>query len=421
MTFNVPEPQIPPSISQSSSRSTETHSDSATTTATARHTPSMAFERNSYFQRLSTMPLSTKLPQPLMCLVETARSILFVTSQIYQTIEHYANNAIDEQHSAVFKRVLEPANADMVQLIRSLDRYDQSSRKGLPPGPICRSLVESCRNTVSVTHKAVGLFAIQLRVAPCEDFRYSRWILLELYASTAEISVAWQNLLPHSDSLKGFVTGRGAASDSHSNSPSIPSRSDSLYPVPRLRNTDLSSVRTHLARRHAGSFSYRDVEIGKDLHEEPPTLSGRTPISALRIAPKRQATAPPVSSGLLSAPGMLHSKSEEAVTSRRPRIDDPFESQPSSSSRRTPSRSKPTDPVVDIEIVQGTLETIELVARLWDSVGESVTADQHLRDLINRGRELGKNLQVGLRKSLENECRIDYQSSEDVLVLFKVS
>ncbi|KAJ3522312.1 hypothetical protein NMY22_g11944 [Coprinellus aureogranulatus] len=286
----------------------DSKSDAPVSTAPERSTPSMAFERNSYFQRLSTMPTSIKLPAPLSSLVETARSILFVTSQIYQTIEHYANHAIDEKYSASFKRVLEPANSDMLQLIRALDRFDTTSQKSLPPPHICRAIAETCRNTVVVTNRAIGMFAIQLRMAPCDDHRYSRWILLELYASTAEISVAWANLLPHMDALKTFLLPKL----SHHSRPSLThdyQHYDPHHASVRLRNPDFVASRTHNARRHAGSFSYRDVELGKVLPaiDEPLSssggIAGQTP--TLRI-PKRQATAPPTAPSLgtsLSLPG----------------------------------------------------------------------------------------------------------------------
>ncbi|EFI28395.1 hypothetical protein CC1G_13929 [Coprinopsis cinerea okayama7 len=427
---------LQPSISQNSARSIETRSDATPTSKT----PSMAFERNSYFQRLSTMPQSVKLPPPLFCLVETARSILFVTSQIYQTIEHYANHAIDEKHAAVFRKVLEPANNDMMQLIRALDRYDTSSRKGTPSGPICRTLIESCRNTIAVTHKAVGLFAIQLRIAPCEDFRYSRWILLELYASTAEISVTWQNLVPHSDALKGFLSGKsGSLLSIPDPSTSSATRSDSLYPMARLRTNDLSAIRTHNARRHAGSFSHRDVEIGKDLpnYDEPPILPGRTPVSALRAMPKRQATAPPSmfspggSSSNITVPPVPLSRSttEDTANSRRGhRLDDSIEPQQSLPRQKSVPRLKSFDlnadsrVRVDSGVIQTTLESLEATSQLWDTFEDSqASADLQIQDSLTRVRELSKKVSLALRVALDNDCSVDRYLFEDTVALSKLT
>ncbi|TFK29822.1 hypothetical protein FA15DRAFT_180243 [Coprinopsis marcescibilis] len=429
--YNFVDTQLKPSISRNSAASMDTQSDSTLT----RGTPSMAFQRNSYFQRLTTMPQSIQLPQPLLCLVETARSILFVTSQIYQTVEHYANHAIDEKDAFVFKKVLEPANADMLQLINSLERYDTSTRKGLPSGPVCRALLESCRNTIAVTHKAVGLFGIQLRIAPCEDFRYSRWILLELYASTVEISVAWQNLLPHSEALKVFLNGKPGsaflAAMSESFQPSR--RNDGLSPAPRLRNTDFSSVRTHNARRHAGSFSHRDVEIGKELpnnYDEPvPRLVVQTSASTLRI-PKRQVTAPPAVPSLpikLALPAFSSSSipEEDSPSGHHFRIDDTQDPPPLSVGQTSNSRSQDFAGEirhrVDSHAIRVMLESLDSTQNLWITVEESLAPlDPSTRELVSRGRDIGKKIVLTLRDAIENSRGVNQQSVDSMQLFIKV-
>ncbi|KAJ2931329.1 hypothetical protein H1R20_g5656, partial [Candolleomyces eurysporus] len=420
-------------IRQNSLPSNETRK--AQGSSPSRSTPSMAFERNSYFQRLSTMPTSTKLPAPLLTLAETARSILFVTSQIYQTIEHYANHAIDEQHSLVFKRVLEPANTDMVNLIRALDLFDSTSQKSLPPPPVCRAIVEACRNTVSVTGKAVRMFGIQLGVAPCEDHRYSRWILLELYASTAEISVAWQNLLPHAEDLKPFLHGKLIhrqglpllQTPSFGPPTSHPSSAEEQFPALRLRNPDFASIRTHNARRHAGSFSYRDVELGKVLPsvEEPPIPSLRTP--------KRQVTAPPTApslNGSLSLPGPPHQpafslgRSEGASFMRHNRdhsFEQPLRSAPTSISKLksldlpAALRQKP-----DREPLQSIRQTLEAAPKICDMIEDAITpSDFTAKDLLRKLRELSRKLSISLRGA-EGDKTLDAQMSENAHLLFKL-
>ncbi|TEB35919.1 hypothetical protein FA13DRAFT_1623434, partial [Coprinellus micaceus] len=403
-------------------------------------TPSMAFERNSYFQRLSTMPTSVKLSPPLLCLVETARSILFVTSQIYQTIEHYANHAIDEKYSAAFKRVLEPANTDMLLLIRALDRFDTTSQKSLPPPHICRAIADTCRNTVVVTNKAVVMFAIQLRMAPCEDHRYSRWILLELYASTAEISVAWQNLLPHMDSLKTFLH----AKLSHHSRPSLSSheyqQGESPYPALRLRNADFAAARTHNARRHAGSFSYRDVELGKVLPsiDEPlgssGGIAGQTP--TLRI-PKRQATAPPTAPALgslgssLSLPGphpppfsfgRADGPSLPRHHSREPSFDQPLRSAPTGSKLKsldlpTAVRQKP-----DRDTLLSIRQTVDSSSKVWDMIEDAITpSDATSREVVRKTREISRKLSIGLRNAIDSDKLSDPHLNENAQSFLKVS
>ncbi|KAF5324937.1 hypothetical protein D9611_004582 [Ephemerocybe angulata] len=405
-----------------------------------RATPSMAFERNSYFQRLSTMPTSVKLPAPLLCLVETARSILFVTSQVYQTIEHYANHAIDQKYSATFKRVLEPANSDMLQLIRALDRFDAASQKSLPPPPVCRTIAETCRNTIVVSSRAVGMFAIQLRMAPCDDPRYSRWILLELYASTAEISVAWQNLLPHMEALKSFLHGKAhhqplsllqapafGTSFSQSNQ-----RTELQYPPPRLRNADFAAIRSHNARRHAGSFSYRDVELGKVLPsiDEPPSLpAGAGQLATLRT-PKRQATAPPTAPSLgsslsLPAPYTPASTSYRSESfsrhSREPSLDQPLRSAPTAGvklkSLDLPSaiRQKP-----DRETLLSIRQTMESSPKVWDAIEDAITpSDTTAKEIIRKAREICRKLSLGLRNVMESDKSSDVHLGENAQLLTK--
>lgn len=405
--------------------------------------PSMAFERNSYFQRLSTMPTSVKLPTPLSSLVETARSILFVTSQIYQTIEHYANHAIDQKYSAAFKRVLEPANADMLELIRALDKFDATSQKGMPQPPVCRAIVDACRKTVVVTGRAVGVFAIQLRLAPCDDHRYSRWILLELYASTAEISVAWQNLLPHLDALRSFLHGRPVLhhhqpSATHLQAPPFSQSppSNPQYPPLRLRNTDMAAFRSHNARRHAGSFSYRDVELGKVLPsiDEPPNMPGFASQTPTMRNPKRMATIPatppPPLAGSVSGPGAFpptfslnrSEGSSLAYHSREPSFDQPFRSAPTNGSKLksldlpTAVRHKP-----DREAILSIRQTLESSPKIWDTVEDAITpSDAASRDIVRKARELSRKLSIGLRNALESDRLSDPQLTENAQLLSKV-
>ena len=404
-------------------------------------TPSMAFERNSYFQRLSAMPTSIKLPAPLLCLAETTRSVLFVSSQIYQTIEHYASHAIDEKHSTIFKKLLEPASADMVLLIQALDRFDSTSRKGLPPPPVCRGVAETCRNVITAINKAVYMFAIQLKVAPCDDHRYSRWILMELYASTAEISVAWQNLVPHTTSLKSYLAGRTVQNHSQPPPPLLqapvfgPSLSnqsrqgDGDYPVPRLRNTDLSSMRTHNARRHAGSFSYRDVELGKVLPsiDEPGSSSsgGSGQFPTVR-APKRQATAPvtaPSLNGSLSLPisqppvGRLDSR----LHSRETSVDQAFRSAPLGPSVPKLKSFDAGRPKTEREGLQNVKHAMESVAKVWDSLEDAITpSDTASKDLVKKGRELSRRLSSPLRAAMDGDKIAESQVNECSQQMLKV-
>lgn len=270
--------------------------------------PIVSVERSSYFRRSSTIPTNTSLPQPLRILSLSARGILFSLGQLYQTLDQYSQEDGNERLSTIFRKVLEPANVTMLHLIRSLDRFDDVSQKSTPSPAVCRALVESCRDTVTVFRKAVGLFIAQLGYLISEDSRYVRWLVLELFAVFAELSHAWQCMVAQLEPLKSFLSssflkpptfGSVTAIDNLANSSNS---NDHLAPSIRLRPAEATQAgRTRTARRHAGSFSTKDVQIGKELpsYDILPTLAGglasdsQTP--TLRT-PKRQVTLPVVTS-----------------------------------------------------------------------------------------------------------------------------
>ncbi|KAG5220822.1 RAM signaling network component [Salix suchowensis] len=265
--------------------------------------PSMAFERNSYFRRLSTLPtaVSTVLPQPLLCLIDSARSILFAVCQVYLALEHYTVQATDDRLPNVLRKVLDPANSDMMHFINSLDRFDAMSRKMLPPPAICRAVVESCKDTVSVFGKAMGVLALQLKMLAHEDVRYLRSLLLTLYGATAEISCAWAGMAPHIEAIKPLLYAKPPSSNhlaAISNSEVYPlsapvtksthgHEGSGAFPL-RSANGTTGVVR---ARRHAGSFSSKDVEIealrpSHSRQGSQASLQGSSTSSSPLVAPK---------------------------------------------------------------------------------------------------------------------------------------
>ncbi|KAK7035733.1 leucine-rich repeat-containing protein SOG2 [Favolaschia claudopus] len=264
----------------------------ASPTRTVPPVPSMAFERNSYFRRLSKLPaatISNTIPKPLLSLIDSARSILFAMCQVYQSLEHYTLHAPDDRLKSVLRKVLDPASADMMQLINALDRFDAMSRKMLPPHAVCRGVVESCRDTVASFGKAVGVLGLQLKVlASADDVRYLRTMLLMMYGATAEVAAAWQAMVPQIETMRPLL---------HPKTFPIPSPNPvgnpdhAEHPVPRPHVAATGGGRTR-ARRHAGSFSSKDVEIGKKLpsYEDAPFMAGgvashsHTPVPR---APKR--------------------------------------------------------------------------------------------------------------------------------------
>lgn len=341
-------------------------------------------------------------------------------------------HAIDDRISSVLRKVLDPAGADMMQLINSLDRFDTMSRKMLPSPTICRGVVESCKDTVAVFGKAVGVLALQLKVILTgDDIRYSRWILLELYAATAEVSCAWQTMLPQIDSIKPLLRAKifvaqsplvlGAGSEGYSTSPSTTPAPDSVSLRPGVLGTPASAnvgkIRT--ARRHAGSFSYKDVEIGKKLpsYDDVPGMFGgvvsgvATQTPTLRT-PKRQTTVPittvsspspastPVVSASTSTSTSLFSESLRGNHSRQgsqASLQTSASSSPSLPSKTTflelPSNSKSQ---VDKEALQAVQAAVEVAPTVWDMMedmlGDVLNTKASVRETLETARAVTARL-----------------------------
>ncbi|KAF8628409.1 hypothetical protein AX15_003931 [Amanita polypyramis BW_CC] len=393
--------------------------------STPRAIYSVASERNSYFRRLSTFPASITLPQSLLYLVDTARSMLFAACQVYQTLDHYIVNT-DERFSSVLRKVLEPASSDMLQLIASLDRFDSISRKALPTPAVCKAVIESCRDTAAAFNKVVRVMTLQLQVlVTCDDVRYSRLLLIELYAATAEIACAWRKMVPEIHHLRSLLhtnwsINQPATSTSEAK---FTSPLDLHAPAPRHHingsgsngiSTSISRART--VRRHAGSFSSRDVEIGKQLPSHDSSYGGGSQgrPHAFR-APRRQATTPaalPLTQNNLHVPSSPTSAIRP--TSRGAELIDRYHSRngsqlsihPSSSASVPPSiPNKVTTSLdlpsssrmqVDKEALHAIKGTVDIAPSVWDMI-ESALEDVlpvrvDIRDGLNRARAVTKRL-----------------------------
>lgn len=347
--FSIPSPlsqrQDSGSSVSSGFRSRPFGKDSSQTSPPGPHPSSMTFERNSYFRRLSTLPvtlISDAIPKPLTSLIDCARSILFAVSQIYQTLEHYTIYAIDDRLSSILRKLLDPASVDMMHLISSLDRFDAISRKAIPSPSVCRGVVKSCKDTVAVFGKAVSVLSLQLKViAAGDDARYVRSMILVLYGAAAEVSWAWQAMVPHIEAIKPLLRGRTHPTPSPStmgseaysaSTPSSASQSpaDQSSSLPSLRHpaNGVASERIRVARRHAGSFSSKDVEIGKTLpsYDDVPlpplsrAITGQnTSVSSSRRVVKRQGTLAPMALTISSpSPTSPYSNTSQGESSRAP-------------------------------------------------------------------------------------------------------
>jgi len=275
-------------------------------------------ERHAYFRRLSAHPanaISKSIPISMLSLVECARSLFFVVSQVYQALSHYITHTLNPQLSSVLRKVTDPAYTYMMQLKEALERFDATGRKVMPPSFLCRSLVESCGDTAAVFGKAMTMLALQLNIlASKDDDRYLRSLILTFYGAVAEISQAWQAMIPHIEAIKSHLVEhrRAPGVKGHLAAPLGLCTSDvppASAPLARSRPAQSKTLgRTRTTRRHAGSFSSKDVEIGKslasyDIPPPPVALSSSTPSTALRGGPRHPAV--PLSASTCNLAPML--------------------------------------------------------------------------------------------------------------------
>lgn len=380
-------------------------------------TTSITTERNSYFRRLSTLPPSGALPQHLINLIESSRSFLFAMCQIYQSLEQYAALVIDDRFSVVLRKVLEPAHDDMTQFIQGLELFDSASRTSLPSSTECRSLLEKCRDCAASFGKAVNVLILRLQVDPGEDPRFSRWLLLEMYAATAEISGAWKSMQGHTDNLKSYLRARDNAIPFH-----FPENIATLE-VPSQGGLRAGmSGRKRTSRRHAGSFSSKDVEIGKKLpsYEIPPALtggvlSGPAPHVPTLRTPKRQATAPALySTPRITSPTPFlnhNSSSEERLKSHFRQNSQ--KSNPNFSPSSSPSHvakglnldfTSSSKQKVDFEALNAIQHAVEAAPGVWDMVAETLSASsaqtkqEEVRAILEQAQSVTRKLSEIMNK-----------------------
>lgn len=389
---------------------------------------SVATERNYYFQRLSKLPLSNPLPQYLANFAESARSLLFAMCQIYQSLEQYAALVIDDRFSVVLRKVLDPAHFDMMQFIQALEQFDSMSRSSLPPPTACRNLLERCRDCAMAFGKAVNVLVLRLQVDPGDDLRFSRWMLLEMYAATVEIAGAWKSMQSHSSNLRSYVRQK--------DSPVQLSESVSGLDSPSQHTLRVGiSARTRTARRHAGSFSSKDVEIGKKLpsYDMPSSfrggvLSGPAPHIPTLRTPKRQATAP-VASSMTGAPLPLSlwNSSEERSTSHirhDSQKSDPNYSPSSSPFKDSQGNSKRK---IDFEALNAIQKAVETAPKVWDMVADTLLSrpnqnEQAVHAVLGEARSVTMKLSEIISKMHSGDLMSEKKLlQEDAQLFLKVT
>ncbi|GAA5929324.1 uncharacterized protein JCM15063_004120 [Sporobolomyces koalae] len=231
--------------------------------------PTHDFDRNSgaYFRRQSMLPASTiakTVPATLLQFVEAIRGILFSLSQIYSALRQFIVFASQGRLPATIARSLGLADQTTNALINALDRFDAQARRGVPPQQVVKQVFLSCRESVAVFGQLVGVLQPQLKtLTDGTDIRFTRTLLLMLYGSMGEIANSWSSVLPlfpaldqdPSSASTMVVLQPPTPSPTLERSVSMAS-SGSNGAGPRL--TRARSV----TRRHAGSFSVEDVQLG---------------------------------------------------------------------------------------------------------------------------------------------------------------
>lgn len=392
--------------------------------------PPMDAERNSYFRRLSalTPTLSKTIPPQLLALIDAVRGILFSVCQIYQALQHYTVYAIDERLSAVLLKVLQPATTCMSQLIQALDRFDSISRRTLPSSALCRNVVETCRENVMVFGKAVGVLSLQLKViAMNDDARYTRQMLSVLYAATGEISNAWGSIASQLDAVKPFLShhrpspiranhmassGLGSATYPPL---SAPIGASQLFPAPRPHTRTNSNgppdSKGRLNRRHAGSFSYKDVELGKMLpsYVEEPLPSAGVPTTPVVRSPALRAGRRPTA---VSSQGGIHHDGTIRPSTSGSKWDS--HSRQSSASSLVPITISPSlghkPPALDVasatinwidkEAIEAVKSAVEAAPAVWDMTDEMLQDDPatrtELQGKLSKAKDVTERLREGI-------------------------
>ncbi|GEM07751.1 RAM signaling pathway, SOG2 [Rhodotorula toruloides] len=220
-------------------------------------------ERSSgaYFRRMSMLPVSTiskTVPLALLQFADAIRGILFSLSQVFSALRQFVVFAAQDRLPPPVARIMSIADTTMTALINALDRFDSVSRRGTPPPPVICDVFSSCRDSVDAFGELVTAIQPQLAsLTVSADLRYTRTLLLMLYGAVGEIANSWSAVAPlitdiDDPSLATLVLQPPTPSPTIE--PSV-----QIEPGPRL--TRQRSV----TRRHAGSFSVEDVQLGANL------------------------------------------------------------------------------------------------------------------------------------------------------------
>lgn len=285
--------------------------------------------RNSYFRRLSTLPVSSiskSIPPALLKFVDAIRGILFALSQLHTALRQYINFALNERVAGLLNRIIAPASTYMTNLINALDLFDSRSRRNNVPSQAIQGIIAATQESITVFGKVISVLRLQSAGLRDSDVRYTRTLLLSIYGSMAEIARSWHTMTPllldikpllsldgsgiarpllggHKMATTGSLTGRtpispipergesatppsaprGSTSTVTGGSPILEEPENSLAPEHPLSSTDQQDHGSR-SRRQGGSFSTHDVKRGM-LMGSPSTSNESLPLGYVRHRP----------------------------------------------------------------------------------------------------------------------------------------
>ncbi|KAI5478365.1 RAM signaling pathway, SOG2 [Pseudohyphozyma bogoriensis] len=234
-------------------------------------TPSGGFDRNSgaYFRRLSMLPVSTiskAVPVALLEFADAIRGILFSLSQVYTALRQFVVFASQDTLPAPLARLMGTADSSTSLLINALDRFDSLSRRGTPDPTIVRDVFVTCRDNVATFKKLVAALSPELgALTATADVRYTRTLLLMLYGSTGEIAKSWNAVTPLLSEMSaqgGDPTLATLTLQPPTPSPTLPLAVGGSSNASRNAPSGSVNRARSKTRRHAGSFSVEDVQLG---------------------------------------------------------------------------------------------------------------------------------------------------------------
>lgn len=344
---------------------------------------------------------------------------------------------VDDRILVTIRKATASASREIFQLINALERFDIVSQKMVPSPAIFRAVIESCKDTVTTFCNAIGIINLQLKFAIHEDVRFSRWMLFELHTATAEISSAWRTMVQQIDLIKPLLRAKTfypSSSTLNSTGPDMQSPSLGLTPtdstaIHRLQTLAIPTLthfgRTRTTRRNAGSFSSKDVEIGRDLpsHDDLPIsfggkVRGNTSQLPVLRGPKRQHTtpatsvqSPSINSPITQLPTLssngfqdnfisIHSRQGSQASLLDTALNSPSPPRTMLSDSSTDSQSRVDKEA--IQVIHGALEIAPLVCDMMEEVlGEIMNIKPSVRDTIRMARVATMKLSDTVR-NLEN-------------------